>query len=282
MPGFGACDCAPASRRKPRPPGGHIARIMGFALQADGHATAAGLLQRRDPRFKIGAMLALTLAATWAHLLATVWGLMLIVPLLAVLSSIPIRRMALQVGLPVLAFTGVIAAPAMILVPGTVIATLPLLGWGITDTGLRSALMLVGRAEAAAGLALLLVLTTPWPQLVKALGALGVPAIIIAMLAMTQRYIFIFLQGAIDMLEAHHSRIMAPPGGRRRRQMIGSAAGVLFSRSLDLGQNVHEAMLARGYRGPSLSLGTWRAGFGDLLMLAIAVAVLLAVIGLQL
>jgi energy-coupling factor transporter transmembrane protein EcfT len=126
------------------------------------------------------------------------------------------------------------------------------------------------------------VLTTRWPQLVKALSALGVPAVIVAMLAMTQRYIFIFLQGALDMQEAHHSRIMAPVSGRRRRQMIGSAAGVLFIRSLDMGQCVHEAMLARGYHGQSLSLSTWRAGLGDYLLLGIAVTILVAVIGLQL
>ena len=282
MPGFGACDCAAEPGRKPHPPGGHIARLLGFALQAEGFASADGLLQRRDPRFKIGAMLALILAATWAQHLATVWCLVLLVPLLAVVSLIPLRRMALQVGLPVLAFTGLIAAPAVFLVPGTVFVTLPLLGWTITGTGLRSAVMLVGRAEATAGLALLLVLTTQWPQLVKALSTLGVPAVIVAMLAMTQRYIFIFLQGAMDMQEAHHSRIMAPVSGRRRRQMIGSAAGVLFARSLDMGQNVHEAMIARGYRGQSLSLSTWRAGPGDYLLLAIAVAILIVVIGLHL
>lgn len=270
----------PTHRRRHR--GGHIAHILGFALQAEGFASAPGLLQQRDPRFKIGAMLALILAATWSHKLATVWSLALLVPLLAVLSLVPLRRMALQVGLPVLAFTGLIATPAIFLVPGQALATLPLLGWSVSDNGLRSALMLVGRAEAAAGLALLLVLTTQWPQLVKALGTLGVPAVIIAMLAMTQRYIYIFLQGAMDMQEAHHSRIMAPAGGRRRRQMIASAAGVLFTRSLDMGQNVHEAMIARGYRGQSLSLARWRAGVGDYIMLGIAVSIPAAVIGLQL
>lgn len=281
-PAFDACGRTVISSRKPHQSGGHIARILSFALQAEAFASASGLLQRRDPRFKIGAMLALIIAATWAQHLATVWCLVLLVPVLTVVSLVPLRRLALQVGLPVLAFTGLIAAPAIFLVPGRVIATLPMLGWGITDTGLRSALMLVGRAEAAAGLALLLVLTTPWPQLVKALSTLGVPAVIVAMLSMTQRYIFIFLQGAVDMQEAHHSRIMAPASGRRRRQMIGSATGVLFTRSLDMGQNIHEAMIARGYRGQSLSLSTWRAGFADCLLLGIAVAILAAVIGLQL
>jgi cobalt/nickel transport system permease protein len=279
---FGTCDCGVEPSRTAQRPGGHIARILGFALQAEDFATAPGLLQKRDPRFKIGAMLALILAATWSHNLATVWFLVLLVPLLARLSRIPLRRMMLQAGLPVLAFTGLIAAPAIFLVPGQPIFTLPLLGWSLTDTGLRSALMLIGRAEAAAGFALLLVLTTQWPQLVKALSTLGVPAVIVAILAMTQRYIFIFLQGAMDMQEAHHSRIIAPVSGRRRRQMIGSAAGVLFTRSLDMGQNVHDAMIARGYRGQSLSLSTWHAGPGDYLLLGTAVATLAAVIGLHL
>ena len=279
---FGACDCAPSTSARQRSSGGHLARILAHALQAENLAGRAGLLQQRDARFKTGAMLAVILAATWAHHVPSVWCIVLLAAALALASRVPLKRMALQAWLPVLAFTGLIAAPALFLVPGPALATLPLTGGTITATGLASALMLVGRAEAAAGLALLLVLTTPWPQVVRALGALGVPATITAMLAMTQRYIFSFLQSAADMQEAHHSRIMAPVNAAGRRRMIASAAGVLFTRSLDMGQNVHEAMIARGYRGQSLSLDTWQSGLADWVLLGLALALLAAVIGLHL
>lgn len=259
-----------------------MARRLAYALQAEDIAAKPGYLQRRDPRFKTAAMLLLIITVAWAHQLASVWSFVLLVAGLAISSRVPLRRMVLQAAVPVLAFTGVIAAPALFLVPGPTIATLPLIGWPVTATGLRSALLLVGRAEASAGVALLLVLTTPWPQVIRALGALGVPAVITAMLSMTQRYVFIFLQTAADMQEAHHSRIMAPVSRSRRRQIIASAAGVLFTRSLDLGQNVHEAMLARGYRGQSLSLVTWRAGPADWLLLGLAAMLLAAVAGLGL
>jgi len=259
-----------------------MARRLAYALQAEDIAAEPGYLQRADPRFKTAAMLVLIITVAWAHQLASVWSFVLLGALLAVASRVPLRRMALQAVLPVLAFTGLIAAPALFLVPGPALVTLPLAGWAVTEPGLHSALLLVGRAEASAGLALLLVLTTPWPQVIRALGALGVPAPITAMLTMTQRYIFSFLQSAADMQEAHHSRIMAPMTGAARRGMIASAAGVLFTRSLDMGQNVHEAMIARGYRGQSLSLDTWRSRPADWLLLGFAVALLAAVIGFHL
>lgn len=279
-PTFGGCGCAPETER--RNAGGHVARFLAHALQAESHAGEPGLLQARDARFKVGAMLLLILSATWAHHVATAWCLVLLVPVLAVMSKVPLRRIALQAYLPVLVFTGLIAAPALFLVPGPAVAVLPVTGWAITANGLTSAAMLMVRAGSAAGLALLLVLTTPWSLVVKALGALGVPAVITAMLAMTQRYIFIFLQTAADMHDAMHSRVMAPMAGARRRQMIVSVAGVLFTRSLDMGQNVHEAMIARGYRGQSLSLDCWHPSAGDAVLLGLALVVFVAVVGLHL
>ena len=279
---FGACDCVPPATARRRSSSGHLTRLLAHALQAETLAGQSGLLQQRDARFKTGAMLAVILATTWAHHVASVWCIVLLAATLAMSSRVPLKRMALQAWIPVLAFTGLIAAPALFLVPGPALATLPLTGSTITATGLASAVMLVGRAEAAASMALLLVLTTPWSQVVRALGALGVPAAITAMLAMTQRYIFSFLQSAADMQEAHHSRIMTPVNAAGRRRMIASAAGVLFTRSLDMGQNVHEAMIARGYRGQSLSLDTWRPELTDWVMLGLALALLAAVIGLNL
>ena len=279
---FGTCDCAafmPAARRRP---GGRIANLLAFALQAESLAAEPGFLQRRDPRFKIGSMLLVIMAAAWAHQVFVVWCFVLLGAGCALVSKVPLQRMLVQAWLPVLAFTGVIALPALFLVPGPALARLPVTGWAITANGLHSALLLVGRAEAAAGIALLLVLTTPWPQVIRALGALGVPAVITAMLAMTQRYIFIFLQTAADMQEAHHSRMMAPVSRAGQRRLIASAAGVLFTRSLDMGQHVHEAMLARGYQGRSLSLATWRVTFADVSMIAVAAALLAAVVGLGL
>ena len=62
---------------------------------------------------------------------------------------------------PVLLFTGAIALPALFLTPGR--TALSLGGFAITAQGLRAAGFLLSRAETAATLSALLVLTTPWP-----------------------------------------------------------------------------------------------------------------------
>ena len=64
-----------------------------------------------------------------------------------------------------------------------------------------------GVALALATLAFLLILTTPWPYVLKAMRTLGVPVVVVAMLGMTHRYIFVLLQTATQMFEARRSRL---------------------------------------------------------------------------
>jgi cobalt/nickel transport system permease protein len=87
---------------------------------------------------------------------------------LAYLSSISLRMLANGIWTSVVLFTGAIALPALCLVPGEVLYRLPLLDWPVTRQGLESAALLLSRAETAATLAALLILSTPWTHVLKA------------------------------------------------------------------------------------------------------------------
>jgi energy-coupling factor transporter transmembrane protein EcfT len=115
--------------------------------------------------------------------------------------------------------------------------------------GIRSAAFLISRAETAATLSTLLVLTTPWPRILRALRGFRAPAVIVVILGMTTRYIFLILQTAVEMLESRKSRTVGvlPPADRRR--LAASSVGVLLSKSVALSSEVHAAMLSRGFRG---------------------------------
>ena len=84
----------------------------------------------------------------------------------------------------------------------------------------------LSRAETAATLSALLVLTTPWPWVLKALRTFRCPMVLVAILGMTYRYIFVILQTAFEMFESRKSRTVgvleprrAPAaGGLRRRR----------------------------------------------------------------
>jgi len=148
---------------------------------------------------------------------------------------------------PVLLFTGTIAAPALFLTRGTPFASAGVLT--ITQQGLRGAVFLVSRAETAATLSALLVLTTPWPWVLKALRTFRLPAVFVVILGMTYRYVFVILETALDMFESRKSRTVGVLEPADRRRLSAATAGVLLSKSLQLSGEVHLAMQSRGFRG---------------------------------
>jgi len=117
---------------------------------------------------------------------------------------------------------------------------------------------LIARAETAATLAGLLVLTTPWTHVLKALRILRVPALLVIVLGMTYRYIFLLLRLAEDFFEARRSRLIRPLSRPDQRRMAGAAAGVLLSKSLQLSEEVYLAMQSRGFRGSAYTMDDFR------------------------
>ena len=238
------------------------------SLQAEALASRRGLLQSLDARVKVVGLFALIIAAALSHSLAVIGAIFLLAVALALLSRVPLGTLAARQWLPVFAFTGWVALPAIFLTPGPVIARLPLLNWEITATGTRSALYLISRVETAATLALLLVLCTSWPQVLKALRSLGVPVVVVVMLGMTHRYIFLLLQSAHDLFQARRSRIVARLDGAARRKLATTSAGVLLGKSLHLSGEVFLAMQSRGFRGEVYTLDEFEMKARDWLALA--------------
>ena len=238
-----------------RPGGGfferQIASLLGVvehALLAERLAQGPGLLQRFDPRVRLVAILSLVGCAVSVRSLPLLGGLFALATALALCSRLPLTLLARGVWLNVALFTAVLALPAIFLVPGTVLLRLPALGWEVTRQGLESAGFLCLRALVSASLAALL-LTAPWPQLLKALRALGVPAVLVLLLGMCHRYIFLLLQMSLDMFAARRSRHVGRLPSAARRRMLVADAGVLLSKSLQLADEVHLAMQSRAYRG---------------------------------
>lgn len=254
-----------------------VVGALASALDADALIARRGFLQRLDPRAKLAALLALIVSGVLTRHLIVLLALLLVGVVLARVSQIPLARLYRQAWLGVLFFTGAIALPALFLVPGTPIWTLPGLHWTLTQQGLRSAAFLVGRAETSATFALLLVLSTPWTHVLKALRGLGVPVVVVALLGMTHRYVFVLLHTALQLFEAQRSRILAPLPGAQRRRMAAAAAGVLLDKSFQLSSEVHLAMVSRGYRGEVALLHDFRLRprDGAVLLAALAVPVVI-------
>ncbi len=182
-------------------------------LESEECARQRGLLQALDPRVKLVGLLSLVVAAALSRRLAVMAALFGAGDLLAVASRLSLWSLAKRVWLVAFAFTFMIAAPALFLTPGDAVYRF---GWlAITAQGVRSALVLVARVETAVTLSTLLVLTTPWMHLLKALRTLLVPVEVIMLLAMTHRYVVLLTETANAMFESRQSRMVGQLSGRR-------------------------------------------------------------------
>lgn len=224
-------------------------RATQHAIFAEDLARSDGMLQRFDPRVKLTGALALIVACVASRRLIVLVALLLLACLLAIRSRVPLKTLLIRVWLAVLGFTGLIALPAIFLTPGAVLAHVPGVNWPITMQGLRSAAFLILRAEAAGSFSLLLILCTPWVQVLKSLRFFRVPAVFVLIAGMTYRYLFLLLQTAEEMFEARRARLVGILQPSDRRRLLAGTVGVLLDKSLHLSSEVHAAMRARGYRG---------------------------------
>lgn len=120
----------------------------------------------------------------------------------------------------------------------------------------------------------ILILTTSVSNLLNALLALRVPQLLVAILFAMYRYIQVLVNEFNCMKKAAQSRnLLRNP--RWHRLMIGNMIGSLFIRTVNRGEQIHQAMLARGYTGlpPAIDRPVTRRC--DRVSLAIVISVVL-------
>jgi cobalt/nickel transport system permease protein len=232
------------------------------SIFADKIACQPGLLQGLDARLKVIALLLLLLAVSLSHQLGILAGLYAGALILAAVSKVPLGFFVKRVWVMIPFFTGLVALPALFITPGPILAHLPL-GLVITRTGAQAAVFLLLRVGASVSLAVLLVLTTPWNSVLKALGVLHVPDVFILTLGMTYRYIYLLLHLASEVFLSRKSRILRRMTAGQERSLVASTAGVLLGKSLQLSSEVYLAMESRGFRNYPRTLDRLRMRWSD-------------------
>jgi cobalt/nickel transport system permease protein len=263
-----------------------IAGITGSlerAVFTEEHARRAGWLQRVDPRAKLGMFLAVVLAASLSSSLSILVALYALVLLAARASRIPFDFFVKRVWLGIPLFAGIVVIPAIFFVPGPRLFELTLGPLTIAPSipGLQGAVLFVARVGVSVSLAVLLVMTTPWADLLKSLQAVRVPQLFILVLAMAYRYIFLFLHLTNGMFEARKSRMVAKTSGAEQRGWITGSMGNLLNRSFKMSNDVYAAMVARGFSGSIRTFSDYRMRRSDWLALGGSIAVAVAAVVLQ-
>jgi cobalt/nickel transport system permease protein len=245
-------------------------------------AAQRGFLQRIDPRVKLVSLLVVLVAASLLHNVAVLIAMYALTLVLAAVSALPLGFFIKRVWLFIPIFTLIVILPATlsVITPGHVV--LQLWTWhghpeGFTHQGLMSAALVVTRVAVSISLVVLLTLTTPWIKLLAALRTLGVPRIFVLVIGMAYRYIFLLLGSVTEMYESRKSRTVgAEVHDRKARAFVSASAGAIFGKAAHLSEEVHQAMVARGYRGDAKSIQVFRlrAIDGAFAIAALAVSVL--------
>jgi cobalt/nickel transport system permease protein len=257
-----------------------ITHNIEMAVFSEENARRDGFLQRRDPRAKVAAFVLLVVAAgvsrDWRVLLA----LYALVMAGAVVSKLDLASFLKRVWLGIPLFSGVIVIPSIFIVGGDTLFSIPLGLFTLhaSEQGLVAAGIFVLRVAVSVSLAILLILSTRWADILKSLRFFRVPNIFVLILAMTYRYIFLFLHTINGMFLARRSRVVARTSGKEQRWWIVSSMGVLMSRSFRMSDEVYQAMLARGFQDRYRTLSDYSMRWRDWLFVTTAGAASVAAI----
>ena len=227
-------------------------------------ARRKGLLQAIEPRMKLITVLAVIISVSIMRTPIMIWGIYGFTLLLAVASSLSLVFFIKRVWLFVPLFSALIVIPALfnVVTPGEPVWTMLHLAQShdlgpyhipdsiaVTRQGILTATIFIGRVSTSVSLAVLLTMTTLWSDLLQALSVLKVPRIFILILSMTYRYIILLVHTLSDIHVARKSRTLHCGSTRSEQSWVASRMGYLLRRTYLMSQDVHNAMLSRGFSG---------------------------------
>ena len=230
----------------------------------DPYRPRKSLVHQLDPRIKLVLTVVFILSNTLLPTAAwpvyiLMFALILSVEILSELGVSYILKRA------VLALPFILAAiPLILTISGKTLLSLPIGPWTINDTypQLERFASITIKTWLSIQAAILLAASTPFPELLVAMRAVGVPRLLVSIFGLMWRYLFVLVDEATRLMRARAARSGrsdrpdAKPGGSLswRARVTGGMAGNLFLRSFERSDRIYMARVSRGYDGESRSL----------------------------
>jgi len=242
-----------------------------------------GVLQRIDPRVKLCSITAFILSAVAVRTVTPLSILFAAILVLCVASKIPMKFFFLRTTLFIPIFAAVIALPLLFITPGEPLAKV---GYGglvaeITMQGIYRAAQFTLRVWVCVASLVLLVLTTRFSKLLRAMEEFKFPGVLVTMMAVTYRFIFLFVNEAYRMALAKESRTVMRKRWRGVSRSLANMIATLFIRAYERGERVYLAMIARGYKGTVRSLGEVRSTSRDWVFASASAIICLTVLSTE-
>lgn len=187
--------------------------------------------------------------------------------------------MVIRRSLVALPFT-LAAITLLFTVEGSTLATVPLLGWTISDAGVIRFSSIMIKSMISVQFAVLLILTTHLTDILWALSALKAPKILVAIISFMYRYLFLLADESLRLTRARDSRsaviggsALSPHHVIFRAKTTGGMIGNLFLRSFERSERIYQAMVARGYQGQMRQLSPPAIPMLDVVFTVVALAI---------
>jgi len=120
---------------------------------------------------------------------------------------------------------------------------------GFTREGLSVVAILTLRVINSLSVSFLILYTTPFPEIIKALKVLKVPDAFLIIISLTYKYIFIFAGIIADMHLAKKSRLAGATDSSEARTWVAGRIGFIFRKTQLKCDEVFKAMIGRGFSG---------------------------------
>src|SRR5208283_2492448 len=225
-------------------------------------ASAKGFLQKFDARAKVFLLFFFIGIISFKQSVYAEIGIGVFIFTLAVFSGVNVADFYKRVFFFAFFFGFIVALPASLntITSGKLVVQLvelpkPYDFWGyhvprqigITRQGITGLMMLTFRVANSVALSLLVISTTPFPSLVRALKVLRVPDVFLMILTLTYKYIFIFAATIEDMYLAKKSRLVRRANGVDGRMWVAGRIAFIFKKTQLRCEEVFKAMLSRGF-----------------------------------
>jgi cobalt/nickel transport system permease protein len=222
-----------------------------------------GWLQKTDARVKVVFLAFFIVLISIKTRIASELAITVTLAVMAAFSGVGIVRFYGRVLRYTLLFGLLVTFPAMfnVVTPGDMLLPVielprPHQWWlyyipreiGITSQGLQAVCLLNLRILNSIAAASLIVQTTPFNDIVKALKVFKVPETLLLIVTLSHKYIFILARMIDDMFLARKSRLAGVADNGEARAWVAGRLGILFRRSRVRYEEIFRAMQSRGFR----------------------------------
>lgn len=227
-------------------------------------AGKSGLFQRLDPRVKIVFMLFFVILVSMLRSIGVELVISFFLMILIALSRLDMLHLYRRIIGFAFFFGFLIAVPSAfnIITSGEIVVPVATLSrsyhwWiytipaeiGMTREGLFGVAMLTLRVMNSVSITLLVIYTTPFFEIIRALKVFRVPDTFLMIIILTYKYIFIFSKTVEDMYRAMKARLAGPVDGATIRGILAGRIFFLFKKSQMQYEETYRAMLCRGFSG---------------------------------